>query len=39
MQFHYVTEMAQVIKLALLEEKVDGALDLTQGIENTKKEA
>lgn len=39
MQFHYVTEMAQVIKLALLEEKVDGALDLSQGIENTKKEA
>lgn len=39
MQFHYVTEMAQVIKLALLEEKVAGALDLSQGIENTKKEA
>ncbi|MFU1855449.1 endopeptidase La [Sphingobacterium sp. NGMCC 1.201703] len=39
MQFHYVTEMAQVIKLALLKEKVAGALDLTQGIENPKKEA
>lgn len=39
MQFHYVTEMAQVIKLALLEEKVAGALDLSQGIENTKKDA
>ncbi|WP_293946728.1 MULTISPECIES: endopeptidase La [unclassified Sphingobacterium] len=39
MQFHYVTEMTQVVKLALLQEKVDGALDLSQGIENTKKES
>lgn len=39
MQFHYVTEMAQVIKLALLQENVDGALDLSQGIENMKKES
>ncbi len=38
MQFHYVTEMSQVIKLALLEEKVMGAIDLAQDIENTKKE-
>jgi len=38
MQFHYVTEMSQVIKLALLEEKVTGAIDLAQDIENTKKE-
>ncbi|MGE8301649.1 MAG: S16 family serine protease, partial [Sphingobacterium paramultivorum] len=38
MQFHYVTEMSQVIKLALLEEKVIGAIDLTQDLENTKKE-
>ena len=37
MQFHYVTEMSQVIKLALLEEKVLGAINLTQDIENTKK--
>ena len=33
MQFHYVTEMSQVIKLALLEEKVIGAIDLTQDLE------
>ncbi|WP_312337042.1 endopeptidase La [Sphingobacterium sp.] len=39
MQFHYVTEMSQVIKLALLEEKVIGAIDLAQDIENTKKES
>ncbi|MDR6735434.1 MULTISPECIES: endopeptidase La [unclassified Sphingobacterium] len=38
MEFHYVTEMAQVIKLALLEEKVIGAINLAQDVENTKKE-
>jgi len=30
--------MAQVIKLALLEEKVIGAINLAQDVENTKKE-
>jgi ATP-dependent Lon protease len=29
LQFHYVTDMREVIKLALLEQKVDDALDLT----------
>jgi len=29
LKFHYVTDMREVINLALLDEKVDGALDLT----------
>ena len=29
LQFHYVTEMREVIELALLNEKVDDAIDLT----------
>ena len=29
LQFHYVTDMRDVIKLALLDEKVDHAIDLT----------
>ncbi|MGN6178920.1 MAG: endopeptidase La, partial [Mucilaginibacter sp.] len=29
LQFHYVTDMREVIKLALLDQKVDDALDLT----------
>ncbi|WP_312790208.1 endopeptidase La [Sphingobacterium sp.] len=36
MRFHYVTEMSQVIQLALLQEKVSGAIDLTQDIQPTK---
>jgi ATP-dependent Lon protease len=29
LQFHYVTDMREVITLALLDEKVSGAIDLT----------
>jgi ATP-dependent Lon protease len=29
LQFHYVTEMSEVIELALLNEKVNDAIDLT----------
>ncbi len=36
MRFHYVTEMSQVIQLALLQEKVSGAIDLTKDIQSTK---
>lgn len=36
MKFHYVTEMADVIALGLLDKKVKHAKDLTKGLEPKK---